>query len=426
MRSFLLFLILTPFIGSAQSVKKCKQRFDSYLNFRGSLNSLVKFDNNSICIYHNGKKEFSLYTNELEMMAEFFEHTSLKQQTELLQQKGNKNYNKRQRDSLWIYVDDRKKLPKKRKGLPLEGYRVAIDPGHFSVSLDEGEIEGKYLYFALDSIRNGKDSVRIFESELSFLTAQILRKMLEEQGAKVFLTKNESNFTSFNCTYSSWFDKRKNATLDSLVEVGFLTVEKKNRLLALDRKRFFWEFFRDYDLLNRAKIINTFNPHVSAVIHYNVDEKNEPWKKTTKKNVTMSFIGGAFTADNFEKTETRINFLRLLLTNQLNSSEKISAQVTNQFSKLLQIPIAKPEDALYLKNNSMTLPSPGVYSRNLVMCRQINSPVVYGEALYQDNEKECIELMKRDIDKYGIRVNSRVVKCANAYMNGIAKFLKEL
>lgn len=407
-------------------MKHCKQRFDSYLNFRGSLNNLVKFEENSIRIYNNGKSEFTIYQNELEMMAEFFEHTSLKQQMELLKLKGNSKYTKRQRDSVWIYVDDRKKLPKKRKGLPLQGYRVAIDPGHFSVTLNEAEIEGKYLYFKRDSLSGIEDSVKIFESELTFLTAQLLKKMLEEQGATVLISRDQMGHSSFNSSYSDWCKVHKTRVIDSLIVADYFPADKGKKLLNFDNKRFFWEFFRDWDLQNRALLINRFNPHVSAVIHYNVDEKNEPWKKTSKKDFTMCFIGGAFTGDNFEKAETRIHFLRLLLTKQLDQSEKLAAVTVNNFNKLLNVPIAGPLNASYLKDNCISLQSPGVFARNLVLCRLINSPVVYGEALYQDNEMETIELMKRDLEKFGLKVNQRILKSAVAYYNAILQHLKSL
>lgn len=426
MRKISFILAVIPFLCFSQTIKQCQQRFDSYLNFRGSLNNLVKFDDQSISIYHNGKKEFSIYANELAMMAEFFEHTSLKQQMELLKLKGNAKYSKRQRDSVWIYVDDRKKLPKKRKGLPLQGYRVALDPGHFAVAMDEAEIEGKYLCFVKDSLSNVKDTVKVFESELTYNTAQMIKKMLEEQGASVMISRDAQEHTSFNCTYTDWFNKHRQRVLDSCSNTNYISKEKRNKLMSLDEKRFFWEFFRDWDLLNRANVINRFNPHVTAIIHYNVDEKNEPWKSTSPKNFTMSFIGGAFTSENFEKAETRIHFLRLLLTRQLDQSEKLASNTTQNFSKMLEIPIATATSATYLKDNCIPLKSPGVFSRNLILCRLINSPIVYGEALYQDNEKECVNLMKKDMEKCGVMTNQRLVKCAISYFNGLNQFLKTL
>lgn len=422
-RLTIIFIFVTAF-GNAQSIKQCKERFDNYLNFHGSLNNLVKFDDNQITIYNNkGLKEFVVHAGELEMLAEFFEHTSLKQQEELLKLKGTKKYSKRQRDSVWIYVDDRKKLPKKRNGLPLQGCRVAIDPGHFAASMEDAQVEQKYLYFAKDSLKNPSDTVKLFESKLTFNTAQLLQKMLEEQGVQVMITRAKDNLTSFNCTYNEWLINHQSRVLDSLKAAKVLSPEKYNKLINDDRYKFFWDFFRDYDLANRAKKINQFNPHATAIIHYNVDEKNEPWKKTSNKNFTMTFIGGAFTSENFEKAETRIHFLRLLLSNQLNHSEKIAANTVSHFNKLLGVEIAGQLDAQYLKDNCLFTGSKGVYSRNLILCRLINSPLVYGEALYQDCEKVCTELMKCDVEKYGIKSNDCLLKSATSYFLAIKQYL---
>jgi len=388
---------------------------------------VVKFEDNAIHILNSrGGKEFSIYSHEIQMLADFFEHTSYRQQEQLLKLKGTKKYSKRQRDSLWIYIDDRKKISKGKKKLPLEGYRIAIDPGHFATSLNDALIEQKYLHFLLDSINFPGDTIKVFESELTFTTATLLQKMLEAQGASVMLTRKQSNFTSFECTYTEWLFLHKKRVLDSLKAKDPASAEKYNKLQKADDYRFFWDFFRDYDLLNRGIKINRFNPHATAIIHYNVDEKNIPWKKPTDKNFTMAFIGGAFTADNLETLGAKLHFLRLLLTKQLNQSEKLSAQTVQNFNKNLKVAIASQTDASYLKDNCLITSSKGVFARNLMLCRIINSPVVYGEALYQDCDTECKVLMKKDAEKFGIKTNERLLKAAASYYQALYDFLKSL
>ena len=87
---------------------------------------------------------------------------------------------------------------------------------------------------------------------------------------------------------------------------------KKGKLIFTDQEVSETKFFRDFDLNNRAKIMNDFFPHASLIIHYNVDEKNNPWKQTTKKNYTMAFIGGAFTRDNLTNYENKIHSLHFI------------------------------------------------------------------------------------------------------------------
>ena len=409
----------------AQTIKQCKQRFDNYLNFKGSLNNLVSFEDDAIFIKDaNGKKEFAIYSHEIEMLASFFENNSFKLHEQLLKLKGTKKYSKRQRDSLYIYIDDIKKLPKQKKLKPLQGYRIAIDPGHFATNLTDAKIEQKYLYFVKDTLKNNSDTIKLFESALTFNTAQLVKVMLEEQGATVFLTRTQNNFTSFNCTYPTWLKYHKLQMLDSLKANNLLPAERYNKLIKLNDYKLFWEFFRDFDLSNRAKIINQFNPHATLIIHYNVDEKNDPWLKPTIKNNTMTFIGGAFTESNFDKPETKIHFLRLLLTQQLNQSEKLATQTVLNFNKNLGVSMAGQFDADYLKDNCITTQSKGVFCRNLILCRTINSPLVYGEALYQDNTNECDALMKLDKTVNNIITNERIYNVAKSYYDAVFLFLK--
>lgn len=409
--------------AKGQSVKQCKERFDKYLNFKGSLNQIVSFDEDAIHISNSkGIKVFSVYSHEIPMLAEFFENNNYGQQELLLKQKGTSKYTKRQRDSLYIYIDDIKTINKKVKNKPLQGYKIAIDPGHFGNNLSDAKIEQKFLYFAKDSA--AKDSVKLFESELNFQTAIVLKKRLEELGAQIILTRDKSNFTSFNLTYQDWLKYHKKNTLDSLLKLNLISGEKYKFLNQCTDAKFFWEFFRDYELLNRAKIINQFNPHATCIIHYNVDEKNAPWQKYSHKNFTMCFIGGAFTESNLDKTESKIHFLRLLLTNQLNESEKLAGYTAANFNKNLLIPFANYLDAEYLHDNSLPTNKAGVFSRNLVLCRLINSPLVYGEALYQDNKKEAEWLMQEPVEFNGQKVNKRIFSVASCYFDALLLYLK--
>ena len=408
----------------AQTIQQCKYRFDNYLNFKGSLNNRVQFKENAIYILDSkGKTEFTIYEHEIPSISRYFINNSFSKQEKLVKHKGLKKLSKIQCDSISCRIVDKKIIAKPDKNLPLKGYRIAIDPGHTAVTMAEAQIEQKFLCFVKDSINHPYDTIKVFESALTFNTAQLVQKMLEEQGAKVILTRSQNNFNSFNCSYSSWLINHKIRVLDSLKTATFLSKEKHKKLSKMSDRDLFWEFFRDYDLNNRSRIMNEFNPHVSLIIHYNVDEKNDPWKQTSKKNYTMAFIGGAFTSDNLDKPENKTHFLRLLLTDQLNQSEKLAAQSVNCASKNLNIPVASQFDAGYLKDNCLNTGSAGVYSRNLNLCRLINSPLVYGESLYQDNENECEVLMKTDINYKNIKTNERTLLVAKSYYQAVYGFL---
>lgn len=422
MRFLILVLCGISFL-CAQTTLECKNRFDNYLNFKGSLNTLVRFDKESISIYNSkGQKEFTAYQKEIPMLAEVFEHYNTKAAIKFYKEKGNGKLTKKQRDSIRIYMDVPKKMVEKNGVLPLKGIKIAIDAGHIASSFSEAMNEQKFLYFLRDSLKSTLDTVKIYEAELTFKTALILKSMLEEKGANVFLTRPTQSLTTFGCSYSYWFATHKQKVLDSLLQANKLEAAEYRKLNKLPEYNFFWDFFKDYELANRAKQINAYKPNVSCVIHYNVDEKNVPWKKTSNNDFTMAFIGGCFTPDRLDNIESKINFLRLLFSSQLNNSEKLSGLTVAEFSNNLEIPIALPADADYLKNNCISTGKKGVYCRQLILCNKINSPLVYGESLYQDNVNECDWLMKNTVVKYGVKTNERVVKVAQSYFNAILAY----
>jgi len=304
---------------------------------------------------------------------------------------------------------------------PLAGIKVAIDAGHFGTNLKDAAAEQKFLKIVKE---NGQDSILIFESLLTFQTAYLCKQNLETMGAEVFLSRTQANYTSFNCSFDDWMKDHKKSTLDSLFLAATINKVKLNQLATCNAYKFFWDFFREFELANRAKKINDFHPDITLIIHYNVNEKNAPWKKTTDKNFTMTFMPGAFTKNDFDKPDSKANFLRLLLSNQLNQSEQLSSLTVNHFSKTLKIEKAQSSDATYLADNCLKTGSEGVFCRNLYLCRKINSVMVYGEALYQDNETEIEMLRKKDLNVNGIQTNTRVQEVAKCYFDAVMDYFK--
>ncbi len=406
----------------SQHVLLCKKRFQKYLNHNNSLNHLVRFDNDAVRIYsEQGKLEFTAWEKEIPLLGFLFESMSAEELMNFYINKGNKRLNKKEIDSLWICTDKKIKTSTTLKS-KLTGKKIAIDAGHLAGSFSEAMKEQKYLYFVKDSLKNPYDTIKLYESELTYHTSIILKKLIEQEGGKVFLTRNELGQSAFGISYSEWYKKNKMPVLDSLFSLRKIDEAERTKFIKANEYDFFWQFFRDYELQYRAKIINEYQPDITIIIHYNVDEKNEPWKKCTSKNYTMAFIGGAFTADRLGKNESKLNFLRLLFGNQLSQSEKLSSCTVNRLSKDLQIPPALQTDADYLKKHCKPTGSKGVFSRQLILCNAIQSPLVYSECLYQDNEKECELLMKKDKKIYGIETSDRVISVAQSLFKAILDY----
>jgi N-acetylmuramoyl-L-alanine amidase len=425
MKSFLLklflaqLLFLIHFFSQAQVSKEEAQRRFRYLNFHSSLDNLVSIDDNGIKLFpsatakREGKAEFSLSWNEARIFSRMLNELPTDSLVKIYEKKG-----KLIDPTLQKNKNEKKPGAEKK----LEGIRIALDPGHIAGDFETGKVEQKFLEFRANDTTGLKEEVKITEGILTWQTAMILKDQLEKQGAKVFVTRKEQDFTSFGMSYDDWLSTRKKTVLDSLKTALKITAAEHKKFMRADKEKFFWDFFRDHELANRIRIINEFNPDITAIIHYNVDEKNTDWLKPGTKNYSMCFIGGGMTADNFKRTAHKINFLRLLLTDDYPESEKLSGLVVQEFSKQLDIPIATKKDATYLDENCNASGTDGVFCRNLALCRAITSPLVYGECLYQDNIEECQRLSKCDKEVCGIKTNSRVQQVANCYATAILKY----
>lgn len=426
-----LFCLLAIQVNAQQKINKqiIENRLNQYLDFNGSLSKLIKVSSSDIKIFttENDVKKNNpsllLAFDEIEFFNLLIEKLPLDSVAILLKNKKNNLWTEKERDFFFSKYSSTK--IEKNTTKKLEGIKIAIDPGHIAGNHAMALIEGKNLKFSKKNYPQlKKDSILIAEGILTFATAQILKAQLENDGAEVFLTRSE-NLTAFGLTYDEWLIKNKNKFLDSLFASGKISLSKKEALKKKNKKEFFYDFFRDIDLVKRAELINKFKPDASIIIHYNVDEKNHNWEKPTTKNFCMAFIPGAFDAKILQTDIARTNLIRLLLSNHLSLSEKLSSLTVNEFHKKLTIPIATKKDADYLLNNCKYASKEGVYCRNLALCRLIQSPLVYGECLYQDNLNEYEILSKTDKIYFGIKTNDRVKQVADAYYEAILNYFNE-
>jgi N-acetylmuramoyl-L-alanine amidase len=406
-----------------------ESRLNQYLDFNGSLSKSILVSASEIKLFTD---EFDLKKNtptvslafdEIDIFKLLIKNLSQDSVASILRLKKNSKWTAEQRDLFFSKINTRNKQKNTTK--KLSGIKIAIDPGHIAGNHEMALIEAKKIKFLKKNYPQLKqDSLFIAEGILTYATAQILKAQLEKEGAEVFLTRGE-NLSAFGISYNEWLIKKKKKCIDSLFATGEINLSKKQKLMKMNKKDFFFNFFRDIDLTKRAELINQFKPDISVIIHYNVDEKNNNWEKPTSKNYCMAFIPGAFDSKVLETDLGRVNFLRLLIGDDLILSEKISSLTVNAFKNKLNVPIATKNDAAYLRDNCLQASKQGVFSRNLALCRNVQSPLVYGESLYQDNLNEFEILSKMDKNYFGIKTNERVKQVADAYFEGIMNYFRE-
>ena len=319
-------------------------------------------------------------------------------------QKKNEKYQRKKIESKFNHFFGKK---------PLWGLQIALDPGHFAGDFATARIEGKYIQMTLaDSTQ-----VLFFESHLAWATAKILQNKLEQQGAKVMLTRSQPQYTAFEKTFQEQYQEY----LSNFKEKNQKVPTKKKPKL-LNESQFFQRIFRKQELQERVRKINEFEPDITLIIHYNVDENNAPWKKPVKHNFSMAFVGGAFEWQDLDES-SKDDFLRLLLSQDLALSIQLSEKILQKHQKIAEISQIEIENSQsFLKDKCLFTGKKGVYARNLLLSRAVKGIVCYGESLLQDSEQELKRLNEKKLQVGEIWVSPRLQEIAEAYFWGIMDF----
>ncbi len=399
------FLILSFCYMVAQNQQEYySNKLAAYFSKDHKVKELVAINKEGISIFgESHKREIFLNWTEVNLLSPVISTISEPELKKLLIDK---------KDSLQFFIQ---KDSIKERNIPrsIEGIKIAIDPGHIGGSYHSGEIESRCMTLTIDSTKQ----IKLIEGNLTFFTALLLKQKLDSMGAQTMLTRTDTGLSSLGITFFEWKKKIKSKKyLDSLVKNNLIT-EKQVHLLSqhLPDKVLFADVFGSVDMAVRAKKINAFQPNITVIIHYNVNEKNLGWKHTTDKDYVMAFVPGCVTSKDFGTLNGRLNFLRLLLSPDIENSIKLSSSVVKNISSKLNVPLVEKSDATYLTEHCLSTPEKGVYSRDLALTRLIKGPLVYGEPLYQDNNEECILLTAKD--------ENRLKLVAEAYYEGIVGYI---
>ena len=313
-------------------------------------------------------------------------------------------------------------------GKPLTGLKVAIDPGHTAYSFESAQIEGKFV-----SITEGKNTCEIYESQNTWLVAMTLKSLLENQGAEVLNTRPTIKSDSKGKSFPYWLTHRAKIEIDSLysnnlidsLRYQYLNECLKDTSSRKNKKSLFKYAYNIIDIENRAQIINNFEPHVTIIIHFNVDVNNTGWTKPTAQNYNMVFTPGAFMTRELKGLEDVTYFKDLLFSARIRKSHILGALTLKHLNASLQVaPLIDDQQIEYLSLYSLKSSYYGVYSRNLSLTRKIKSPLCYGESVYQDHWDSCSSLAKQDINFEGYLINQTIYKIASGYFRGIKEYLE--
>ena len=413
------FLALTNIYS--QDYYKRAQNNIKYLVKDPYLNDFVKIDEKAVTIYNPaGDPEVKIYWDEAEFFLKILYNKPYHDLLEIYKNKGLKPFPKAiVKKYGWLTIPDKYRF---------QGLKVAIDPGHFAGNFEQALQEDKYVKMRGKDLGLKKD-IQFFESELNYTVAEILKRKLENEGAIVYLSRSWGE-SAVGLPFDKWYEEQFPRDLAKSVKLGDVSEERAKWLLKASKAQVFFTYYKYLDFVNRSRKINLFDPDISLVIHFNAEEKNqrdeEGYLKPVKDNYSMVFVPGGFVRGELRKLDTRIDFLRLLLSNDLERSIDLANYVVDAHSETLKVPpVSNDEDLTWKEKYAVYSGYQGVYHRNLYLTRALKGVVIYGESLLQDNLEEARNLNKKDLTYFDRKISSRVYDVAEAYFQALEKFLQE-
>ena len=418
------------------------QTMNSYLRSRAeqnlqilakspSIKSRVKIDSKGISLLDDNKvkPELTAGWSEIGKVIYILETHSYYEMLKMFEHKGTQSFGD------GGYYEHYRTYPTDFKDL-----FVAIDPGHFGGSLEASRLEARIVKIAGGDV-GAKEDIIFTEADLAYCTALFLKQKLEEMGAVVMISR-PYGAGAIGEDFSSWLTnggfssssrlalKNKDISQAYFDRLNVAYGDKNN---ASSRNELF-AFYKFIDFKARAAKINEFAPNITISIHYNAHDDNkfygDRYLHPVKDNYNMMFIPGAFMDGELSKQDQKLDFLRLLLSPDLENSAALADYILDEHSKILNVPRRdNVADDSRMGRNVIATEKPGVYARNLVLTRMVRGTVVYGESLLQDNDEEAKLLGKKDIEVYDpsfgtITTSSRTKQVAEAYFNGIVRFLE--
>ena len=214
--------------------------------------------------------------------------------------------------------------------LPLQGLHIALDPGH--IGGDFAKIEQREYTWLKASIREGTMTLR---------TAEILKPLLEDLGARVSLVRTKLEPVTA---------KRSNDFPDPRL------------------------FYRTSEIRARANLINqTLHPDLVICLHFNGTASKFP-------ELHQHFhiiLNGTYTAGELAHEDERFQMLQRILSGVIEEEIPIAHTIATTFNEHIKLPVYRYSSESRTSQNIDN--NPNLWARNLLANRLYQCPVIFME-----------------------------------------------
>lgn len=252
----------------------------------------------------------------------------------------------------WRTADE---LPPAPPGKPLDGLKIAIDPGH--IGGEWAKMEERWF------VNGGGTPVQ--EGDITLRVANLLKPRLEALGAQVSLVRKSLEPVT----------PVRPAQLEELAS-GEDPAGTPAAQFKKDAERL---FYRTAEIRARADVVNrTLKPDLVLCLHFNAEAWGDPNQPVLIDHTHLHLlVNGAYTDDEVQLVDQRFAMLRKLLQRTHREEVLVGATVAGVFAKASGL-----QPYLYPPESKSVLPiagQPYLWARNLLANRLYDCPVIFME-----------------------------------------------
>lgn len=258
----------------------------------------------------------------------------------------------------------RAELPPPPERRPLQGLRIALDPGH--IGGDWARMEERWFQIG--------DTTPVTEGDMVLYVARQLKDRLEKLGARVYLTRAKAAPVT-----SDRPERLLDAARQSLRDRGVSLTERRLRLESEIL------FYRVSEIRARARLVNErFKPDLVLCLHFNAEAWGNPARPSfVAANHLHFLIFGALSEEEMGFEDQRHGMLVKLLNRSFREELAVTSAVARSMAAGTGLPPFEYKSPIAVDVGG----GPYIWGRNLLANRLFEAPVIFLEPYVMNNRE---------------------------------------
>jgi hypothetical protein len=272
---------------------------------------------------------------------------------------------------------------------PLNGLRVAIDPGH--IGGPWAQMEGRSTRY--------HGSAPVQEGDLNLITARLLKAELMAMGANVFTVRDSTEpVTPYRP--DDMIERARELLVSHSAHAANLRALPEDKLNLLFGQRLIelseFLFYRCSEIKERGnRIRNNFVPDITITLYIDATPGSGRGR-ITPGNANIFFVGGSYTKSEMADPEMQRRCVYKMVEGGSDIESEVAADIAGVFTQRTGLGPVKYGDSSTTRE---VIPNnPYVVARNLAANREYDGPVVCTEPYFMNNKTVYQRLLAGDYD----------------------------